>query len=348
MIYTGHKVIILGGVLSGSIFIIIGMALFKSTTLQILFLSLLMSFSLGVIVYVFMTLYYQRLKLFHTIFQNSNDAIALLNEEGKYVWQNRANYLLHRLSDSELSQLTGCFHVNKTEIKLKKELDKINEFSGIFDMPLGKNSQKIWLSAFRIHDELNNTLCYVEMKRHAKEYLLLLEKTKEEKELLEKKSYTDFLTQVYNREGFLKALQSRTYREQGCIIFIDIDHFKKINDQYGHDMGDKILASVALLLTHKISSEHITARWGGEEFIIWIDESFVITQRVCEELRVAMSHSFPYGHEVTCSFGIAPMKSSLNESISNADEAMYHAKHQGRNCVISYVSGDDGRIFVRK
>lgn len=154
----------------------------------------------------------------------------------------------------------------------------------------------------------------------------------------------DALTQVANRHFFdfqiAKRLEeSNVFPNPFGILVIDIDHFKKVNDTYGHLIGDEILKIVAQSLSSNISKTDLVSRWGGEEFIIIIDVSNKEDLfRVAERLRhVVASSSYQLKDgkavQVTISIGGALVDSAdtVKSLIQKADENMYDAKRNGRN-----------------
>lgn len=156
-------------------------------------------------------------------------------------------------------------------------------------------------------------------------------------------SITDKLTQIYNRLHLENILAKETqranrYGEIYSIIMIDIDNFKSINDNHGHDAGDKILVSVVNILKTKIRQTDVLGRWGGEEFLIIcpqsdMDQAYIVAQK----LRVAIQEfEFPIVKKVTCSFGVSEYRSKDRNSdavVKKADEALYISKENGRNMV---------------
>ena len=154
----------------------------------------------------------------------------------------------------------------------------------------------------------------------------------------------DALTKVYNRYKFEEILnqemqRAKRYNTELSLILIDIDHFKDINDTYGHNVGDEILAKVAKLIEGRIRETDILARWGGEEFVILIpetDQSGAI--QLAETLRQLIeSHQFPIVSNMTSSFGVCQYNGTITEKdfIYKADTALYKAKNLGRNRVVA-------------
>ena len=131
--------------------------------------------------------------------------------------------------------------------------------------------------------------------------------------------------------------EAKRYNMPLALIFFDIDHFKSVNDTYGHKAGDNVLQELSRIVTGMIRQTDIFARFGGEEFIILVLNNDVRTGReLAEKIRSRMSqHSFPQIGTVTCSFGVAQFypDDTSETFIKRADDAMYAAKQEGRNRV---------------
>lgn len=173
-----------------------------------------------------------------------------------------------------------------------------------------------------------------------------LEKEIEERKKIESKleqlATTDPLTLLYNRRKFDELLEfeiekDKRYQLGLSLIYCDIDHFKTINDTYGHHVGDEILISFAKLLKEELRESDIVARWGGEEFIILIpSQTEDIAIKIAEKMRKSIEESsFLKIGTVTASFGVTHyIDYDTKKSIfKRADEALYKAKQNGRNCV---------------
>lgn len=168
----------------------------------------------------------------------------------------------------------------------------------------------------------------------------LIEKTKN----LEKKASTDYLTKLPNRRKFnslveyeLKQVQRYPEMDFSILIF-DIDNFKKINDTFGHDIGDKILQELAKIVKISLRNSDLACRWGGEEFAIALthtslEDSFLVAQKIRSSVE---NHKFVKNINVTCSFGLSQFH--LNDTYATlfkrADEALYEAKNTGKNKVV--------------
>lgn len=157
-----------------------------------------------------------------------------------------------------------------------------------------------------------------------------------------KQSLTDQLTQLGNRlrlNAFLSermALAAR-YKQVFSVIILDIDHFKQVNDTFGHGVGDDVLVSIANVLSRGTRSPDLVGRWGGEEFLVVLPQTDLEQAKiVAEKLRLAIAaeNMSVVGHK-TASFGVASHKfeESLDELLERADQALYEAKKKGRNLV---------------
>ncbi|WP_088077163.1 GGDEF domain-containing protein [Litchfieldia alkalitelluris] len=155
----------------------------------------------------------------------------------------------------------------------------------------------------------------------------------------------DALTGLYNRMKFMSLIgtemkKMKRFSHDGCLIILDIDNFKNINDQYGHPVGDLMLQKIGRIISKNVSDNDIAARLGGEEFMIFLPRVSVDEgKELAETLRLGIE-SFSLenkGEEVhvTASFGLAPiiptMEDPFHISYCAADEALYQAKEAGRN-----------------
>lgn len=163
-----------------------------------------------------------------------------------------------------------------------------------------------------------------------------------DKKMLEIVSVTDKLTQLFNRvklDTEIMKLTENTKRKSDnfSVILIDIDHFKSVNDTYGHLVGDKVLQEAAKLLKENVRSSDIVGRWGGEEFLIVCPDSNLMSAKtLAEKLRKAIE-SFQFsevGHK-TASFGVSEYGGDESDDtlIKRVDEALYISKESGRNQV---------------
>ena len=160
---------------------------------------------------------------------------------------------------------------------------------------------------------------------------------------------TDFLTGLPNRRAFQWTLDMESNRikrssKTSSIAIADIDYFKKVNDTYGHDAGDKVLAQVARIFLSSVREYDTVSRYGGEEFIFCLPEVNVIdASDVVERVRLGIEKEiFDIDADevvhVTCSFGVSQFNCNISpaEAISFADESLYRAKESGRNKVVHH------------
>ncbi|WP_123377907.1 sensor domain-containing diguanylate cyclase [Aliarcobacter butzleri] len=160
-------------------------------------------------------------------------------------------------------------------------------------------------------------------------------------------SITDNLTKLYNRVKLDKSLQeemnrSLRYNTNFSIILLDIDYFKKVNDNFGHQVGDEVLIESAQVLSKNIRNVDILGRWGGEEFLVICPETKIEDAiKVASHINVAIKlHKFTtYPNTVTMSLGVASFNKDIknvDDIILNADKALYQAKEEGRDRVIAF------------
>jgi diguanylate cyclase (GGDEF)-like protein len=159
---------------------------------------------------------------------------------------------------------------------------------------------------------------------------------------LEVLSRTDRLTGIANRRKLEEALQTevlraRRYGKPFSVIMVDVDHFKNVNDAYGHHTGDVVLNALAAKLALKARETDIVGRWGGEEFLIVCPETeTAVGLALAERLRGEFSEgTIAEAGRVTCSFGVASfhLGDDMSTLIARADSALYRAKDNGRNRV---------------
>jgi diguanylate cyclase (GGDEF)-like protein/PAS domain S-box-containing protein len=169
----------------------------------------------------------------------------------------------------------------------------------------------------------------------------IAERTRIEEKLREL-SEKDPLTAIYNRRKLFELLgleveQAKRYGRPLSLIMLDLDHFKEVNDRYGHNAGDLALKKTTNIVENVIRKVDIFARYGGEEFVILLPETNLGgAAALAEKIRTAVErHSYPAVGKITLSAGVAELsgKNSGAALIKKADEALYAAKHRGRNRV---------------
>jgi diguanylate cyclase len=177
-----------------------------------------------------------------------------------------------------------------------------------------------------------------------------LEKLRAELDLVKVQATMDSLTGVANRRGFDETIEQmlREHRAGDAgpsVVLIDLDHFKQINDQYGHVFGDTVLKSVALAIRSCVKGRDLVARYGGEEFVVLLPGTALAgAGALAEQIRVTIASARILrgaNHEtvgnITVSLGVASWKpgEALEALIDRADQALYRSKREGRNRVTS-------------
>ena len=174
---------------------------------------------------------------------------------------------------------------------------------------------------------------------------------------LDDEARTDALTGLLNRRGFderaaLELARTRREHRSIAVAVFDLDYFKRINDEWGHEVGDRVLAHVGALLAAESRGVDVTARMGGEEFVVLLpgcDNAAAVayTERVRAALAASDSSALPTVRlSAGVLAGVAP--SSIEQLLRGADSALYDAKHAGRNRTVTFGRRDrDGRVDVR-
>jgi diguanylate cyclase (GGDEF)-like protein len=167
---------------------------------------------------------------------------------------------------------------------------------------------------------------------------------------LKKLASYDGLTQVYNRTYFHEKAEANLGTGVSSLILFDIDHFKKVNDTYGHEMGDYVLTQIAKTAKKHLEPHDYIGRYGGEEFIVFLQDreemdAYLLADVIRKEVADNLISSDHHVIHVTSSFGVSSIEHSsssanqrIKEAVGRADEALYAAKREGRNRVKAYKS----------
>jgi diguanylate cyclase (GGDEF)-like protein len=182
---------------------------------------------------------------------------------------------------------------------------------------------------------------YREADRLKKAFLMYTKTINKTFSLLRDEALTDHLTKLHNRRGF-EQLTAHFVGHPGphCVAVFDIDHFKHVNDRYGHDVGDEVLVAVSGFLKKGCRTQDIICRFGGEEFVIFFPYTTLTeATSVAERIRQTIAGiRFPIAGHITVSAGVCGLQhddTDMEKALSVADQLLYSAKHEGRNRVMT-------------
>ena len=292
------------------------------------------------------------------------EMLCVATTDGKFLKVNKQFELVLGYKVEEIENLTFYSLVHKDDlpstIEIIKDLENQKSITSFVNRVRCKDGAYKYLEW---RSQPNGKLIYASArditKKRLKEIKLiqLTEKLQKKNEVLKTLAITDELTGLYNRhfiDQWIEKEMASTdrYQKPLSMIIIDLDHFKRVNDKWGHPVGDKVLKFTADIIRSNLRKSDVLARMGGEEFAIFLPQcptkNAII---VAEKLRKLMENAdFPIVGKVTASFGVSErwQGESFNSWYKRADEALYCAKEGGRNRVIS--SNDQETVpvaFVR-
>lgn len=241
------------------------------------------------------------------------------------------------LLDIEMPKMNGFEVLEKLKTNPKTEHIPVIFVTGHDDI---KNEERGLING--AVDYITKPISPIIVKARVKTHLTI----KHQRDQLIYRASHDQLTETYNRhklveEGERTFSKSIRHNDNLCVAIMDIDHFKSVNDTFGHLVGDEVLKSVALLLKENIRTEDILARYGGEEFVIIFDrcsmeDAINKTNLLKEKISVLNPSNIP----ITASFGITCIREHIHTNFDNllseADTALYEAKERGRNRVVIF------------
>ena len=185
-----------------------------------------------------------------------------------------------------------------------------------------------------------------EQVRHEEHLVKQTAGLEQEAAVMHRKSETDALTGCWNRNKLKELLASFVARARKNgqpfgLLMMDIDFFKKINDNYGHDTGDAVLRGFAMVVRQVLDKEADCIRWGGEEFMVLTSiQTLSELQALAEKIRLQVERTPMAGHKITCSLGITLWQTEADTTsklFKRADDALYQAKNNGRNCIMAQL-----------
>ncbi len=293
-------------------------------------------------------------KVFQALVENTNDVIMVLDAtpltEGgpKIVYVNPAFEVLMGYSAEEvLGQnpkfLQGPDTDDETRFQIRQAMRQHKSVRTQI-LNYAKDGTELWLDInfVPLFDETGDLAYYAAIERDLTEHKKL-------QFALEDMATTDSLTGLANRQAFMERAvgefsRARRYSRSLSVIMIDIDHFKSINDQYGHAAGDEVLRQLGRQCYSRLRDSDFLGRIGGEEFVLLLpdtpqDSAYHVAERMREQISntvISLESGRPLS--ITASFGVAAMNkddTDFKEILQRADFAMYAAKHAGRNQVKS-------------
>lgn len=251
--------------------------------------------------------------------------------------------VLDKLSLRLIDMIESSDNSNIEIQKIKKELESYNEISSVNFKVAHK---KLFTIAVALEE--NTQLLSRDLKGHSDEVSALskkVHKLEKELEVAKQESKEDFLTKLYNKRALdefmrIKEAEYKRYERNFAIVIVDIDHFKKVNDIYGHEAGDAVLAAFAKVLKKESRTVDVVGRFGGEEFLALLSETdldggVIFAEKVRKHVEKARFIYKGKRINVTVSTGVSQRSDhvSLNAAINSADEYLYKAKKEGRNRV---------------
>lgn len=287
----------------------------------------------------------ERNEILSTIMESAGDAIIMIDDNGKVTfWNPAAERILGYSREEIIGKDLHMFMIQDMRLyEAYKEAFKKFRLTGKGSI-VGKTVEMKTRhkNGHEIDVELSLSAVRIKDSWHAIGIIRDISERKRFEELLYRQSITDPLTNIYNRRFFMQMLEQEIERVKRnkkpfSLIMFDLDHFKNVNDRFGHAAGDTVLRSVADTVKKRIRKTDYFARWGGEEFIILLPEtSLNNAAELAEELRKKISETELDGiGKVTASFGVTEYRNTdtMDTLLLRVDGALYEAKGSGRNCV---------------
>lgn len=284
---------------------------------------------------------------FHSTFASAPIGMAIVSLDGGFIQVNEAladilGYTVKQLQKKTFQQITFPEDLEKDIVQFEQLRDGLIKNYQLEKRYFHKKGNLIWvlLSVSVVRDDEDKALYFIAQIQDITERKYLMDR-------FVNQARVDYLTNLSNRRYFMEQAESelhraRRYQTPLALLMLDIDHFKSINDGYGHKTGDLVLQKLSEMLKQSLREVDILGRIGGEEFAILLPESKLAQAiEVAERLRaqVANAKLLEVNGELirfTVSVGVAISDNadkSLDSLFAEADEALYKAKNSGRNCV---------------
>lgn len=289
---------------------------------------------------------------YRLIVENTTDLVAKLDPQGNYTYLNQAFSVMYGRTAKELLGEHFAASVVEADLELANA-----SFRKLFDPPYTLSFMQrertmigirhLQWTARALVDQRGLTTEIIAIGRDMTEHMRRVG-------TLEHQAYQDFLTGLANRRHFIilareELARASCHAETSCLLMVDVDHFKHINDAYGHRVGDLMLQSFSKVLLKTLRSADIVARVGGEEFAVLMPATTLDAAiESATRLKSAIAQNNLYVENapvlrVTASIGVAAWRTGLDleDLMEMADDALYKAKHSGRNkvCVAAAIEG---------
>jgi diguanylate cyclase (GGDEF)-like protein/PAS domain S-box-containing protein len=287
----------------------------------------------------------QERDLLNVLIENIHSGITLCNRN-KFLYANLALLDLFNYTKEKFLSLSPVdfFSISEDQIYNLNcgifQMHRNKEISSRIIYKYIKDSKPLYIDLFRTATIYNNEYTGLAIFSDVTSQIINEQSILTEKETYKELSERDALMGINNRRSFdyklaeLLQIALRYIRPLSLIMF-DIDHFKNINDTYGHETGDIILKGLSVVISENLRTTDFFARYGGEEFMVIAPETPISTAKeLAERLRLMVEkHDFKIGIAVTCSFGITGVKpkDKPERIVQRADAALYEAKNAGRN-----------------
>jgi len=268
--------------------------------------------------------------------ENIKEGFILVDDKNNYLSSNPASRKMFP-DVSKLSKGESIFSINCWPNELKNNENNPVEFS-----ITGKSTRHYKASVSPVIIENETLIARIFLFMDITDNVILLKE-------LEEAAYIDALTGIYNRKHFLELAETNIKRaarmEQTVFVaMLDIDFFKKVNDTYGHDAGDKVLKGITSIVNKTIRAYDLFGRFGGEEFLILFTvmdkmEAYCMAERIRKNIEQSVINYEDHEIKPTVSIGLAQLweDQPLENAIKNSDKALYEVKNSGRNQVKIYA-----------
>jgi diguanylate cyclase (GGDEF)-like protein/PAS domain S-box-containing protein len=274
-------------------------------------------------------------ELMDATFSSMGDAVALLDAEWKLLLVNDAYRKLLALPEAELHGKPLVFLSDHIRLLLDDPAYPAED-AGPALADHETRTTELLLSR-PVRRWLRRSTTAIASGRERRHLVIWRDITAERDTMAEREREiaTDALTGIPNRRAALA--RAKDVRRRGCLTSValfDIDHFKSVNDTFGHAKGDEVLRAVATTLAHQACDSDLVARWGGEEFVALVGADLAGTAALCERAREAVARlEIPGVGRVTISAGVSVISDDFDATLERADAALYRAKANGRNRV---------------